>query len=111
MWRRAWVRDAAWTEAEFKEVAFWAKQVLALATGCGVGAAGIVGSLGNLVFLGCVLVGFFVYTASFLGVDPEDVGGAASIAGEGLLPAYCVFLLVWTFWHTARDVGLLPAGM
>jgi len=107
VWRRAWVRDAEWTEDEFKELAFWAKQVLALVAGCAVGAAGVVGGLGNVVFLAAVVLGFFVYSASYLGVDPDDVGGVAAIAGEGILPAYAIFLLVWTGFHTARGAGWL----
>ncbi|KAK8798968.1 hypothetical protein WA171_005721 [Blastocystis sp. BT1] len=85
---------------EFLDLVYYVKQLLAFIVGCIWGIIPLTGVFG--VFCGLVIIfGLTLfYTNRFLCVDTQDFD-LYTVAGEGAMPAICLFLVMWIVAYSA----------
>lgn len=82
------------------DAVYWARQVVAVLIGLVWGAAGFTGFAAIVAFGAVSVAAVIFYYSRFLGVDPEEHGGAWELVKEGMMPSFGAFLATWTCSYT-----------
>ena len=91
-----------WEKKKLLDAVYWLKLILCIILGTVVGVFGITGALGNILYVVVIAAGFHFYVSNVLKVNIEEVFGSIyGIATEGLLPTYCLYILIWSILYTA----------
>lgn len=94
-------KTGPWDKKSLGLAVYWSKLILSVVLGIVVGLIGLKGAIGNLLYLSVPFLLQF-YVSGALNVDIEEVfGNAGAVAAEGMVPCYAIFVLIWTFIHTA----------
>lgn len=78
----------------------WTRQALGITMGFLLGIVKITGFFAITSFFAVAVLVPNAYFASYLNVDEAEVAQAGSLKTEGLMPAFALFLLLWTLTYT-----------
>ena len=101
MWEKATTFHGEFDAESFEElptVVHWGRQAYGLLMGIVIGATGVTGPLGFLLFFGLSVVLVQTYVRGYLDVDPEEFPGIYYT--EGMMPSFGLFVTSWTITYT-----------
>lgn len=78
----------------------WLRQIHGIILGLVYGVAKITGSVGFTSFFAVCIVGPTAVLKQFHEFDEDEIAKVGTIATEGLLPAFALFLLTWIVAYT-----------
>lgn len=87
-------------QEEIVDAAHWIRQTQAVVVGGAYGALSVTGSVGVTSFVVMALLGPPAIIRRIHAYDEDEVAKIGSVASEGLLPAFALFLLCWIVSYT-----------